>query len=454
MRSTDFVMPQDKDAEKVVLSVLMQDRNVFAEVETLLKPECFYDEVHRTIFEAIAAINRRGDVADLITVTAEVKKIAPEITPFKVTEVGAAGYTPDYLQHAAHLYEIATRRHLINVSQQLQADATAGVKDTADIIETARKEIDNSFSLVENRVINASIVTDEVFATLDNERAGKAISVANSGFFDIDRRKLLREGSLIIIAADSSQGKTAFADAITLNATKQGTPMAFYSLEMTAKEIVSRLLSMESRVPSARFATANGIELERLKQAKNVVKQLPLYFDDRSTSSIESVCASIRTLRIKKGIKGAVIDYLQILPRNRRDGNEEAALADAARTLKNLAKQLGIFILLLSQLSRDRDNCIPTLSRLRGSGQVNEAADVTALIYRPEKYGVDRYPAPFCDIDTHGTALIKIEKNRNGECFPFVCGFVPELTLFYDLDKLPRLSAQQPPAKQPINFND
>lgn len=171
-----------------------------------------------------------------------------------------------------------------------------------------------------------------------------------------------------------------------------------------------------------------------------------MFFDERSTSSLDSIIASIRTLAYRQHIQIAFIDYLQILNVNTKSSlTQEQMLGDAARRLKNLAKELNICVVLLSQLSRDRENPRPTLSRLRGSGQINEASDLTLFVYRPEVYGTRySYPDPFVKVSTQGTAMIDIAKGRNVGTRRFMVAFNAALTTFSDLDQdhLPKKNEQ------------
>lgn len=436
-------LPSDKDCEDILLSTFLNDGNAFNEAESLLNEDCFCNEQNRAVFAAIKSLHDQGDMADFITITAETKKMGHEIPPTYLLDLAEKDNTLDCRQYAAHLAECLERRKLISMGQKTISMAIDNTMDVNAVIQHVQNGINHSLDFADNRVKDAKEVAGEVFADLNDKINGKTAAAMPTGFEKIDRHGGLREGNLIVLAAESSQGKTSFADAIALNTAKRGTPVAFYSLEMTRKQIMMRLLSMESRVPQTQIdcGTLSSSDMQRIDRSINIVNRLPLYFDDKGTTSLEAICASIRSLHVKKGIRGVVIDYLQVLPQNRRDFNEEAALADAARTLKNLAKQLGIWILLLSQLSRDSKSCVPNLNRLRGSGQINEAADLTILLYRPEYYHTC-YPAPYKQVEPHNTALVNIAKNRNGECFSFICGFCPELTKFYDLKEIPKLSDQ------------
>ena len=265
-----------------------------------------------------------------------------------------------------------------------------------------------------------------------------------TGFGEFDRRSGgLQTSDLIIIAADTSSGKTSLAIKIAMNA---NCPIAFYSLEMKKEQIAARMIAIESGV------AANDILYSRLGESqitaidKGVSKlcDKAVYFDDKSTSNIESILASIRSLKIKYGIKGAILDYLQILNVNMKGANKEQQMGDVSRRLKNIAKDLDIWIIALSQLSRDRDNPMPSLGRLRDSGQIAEAADTVMLIYRPEIYG-KTYPEPFRNVSVTNTAMIDVAKGRNIGLMKFIVGFDKPTTNFYEMGEVPTSNVEEDP---------
>lgn len=205
---------------------------------------------------------------------------------------------------------------------------------------------------------------------------------------------------------------------------------------MTGEQLTARIVSMQSGVSASTmtYGKPSVSDRERIKTAVDILQKDNLIFDDRSTSNIDNILGSIRRMKIRYNIDGAVIDYLQILNVNMKSTvNKEQQMADVARRLKNLAKELQIWIIALSQLNRDRDNPEPTIDRLRDSGQIAEAADTVMLVYRPEYYG-RKFPKPFETKETHNAALIDVCKGRNTGTMKFICRFVPELTLFLDGD--------------------
>lgn len=228
---------------------------------------------------------------------------------------------------------------------------------------------------------------------------------------------------------------TSLAIAFTLSAAKYGDGVAFYSMEMKKEQIAARMIAIESGISASdiMYSKLNTEQFEQIDAGIGKIYDKPVYFDDRSTSNIDTILASIRTMKLKYGISGAVVDYLQILSVNMKGSNTEQQMGEAARRLKNLAKELDIWIVALSQLNRDNINPVPTLARLRASGQIAEAADVVMLIYRPELYG-KYYPDPFQNADTAGTAMIDIAKGRNIGLMKFLVRFDACTTHFMEMD--------------------
>ncbi len=183
--------------------------------------------------------------------------------------------------------------------------------------------------------------------------------------------------------------------------------------------------------------TLSASRLKAVDVATAGVEGMPVFFDDRSGSTLESILASIRTMRARHGIRDAVVDYLQILSVNAREANREQQMGEAACRLKNLAKDLGVWIIAVSQLSRDKADPVPSLSRLRASGQIAEAADVVILVYRPGAEGRERYPEPFGRVSVRDTALIDVAKGRNIGTMKFIAGFDGATASFRDIGEVP-----------------
>ena len=207
---------------------------------------------------------------------------------------------------------------------------------------------------------------------------------------------------------------------------------------MKKEQITARILSMESGVPANEimYSRLSESQLQSVDKGIGKISGKGIYFDDRSTSNIDTILSSIRHMKLKFGIDGAIVDYLQILNVNMKGANKEQQMGDVARRLKNLAKELDIWIIALSQLNRDTMNPVPSLARLRDSGQIAEAADIVVLVYRPEVKN-NCYPDEFANVSTIGTAMIDIAKGRNIGLLKFICGFNALTTCFYDLETVP-----------------
>jgi replicative DNA helicase len=245
-----------------------------------------------------------------------------------------------------------------------------------------------------------------------NQKENQLIGIP-TGLTKLDRHTGgFQKGDLIIIAGETSQGKTAMAVSILRNCIKNGYKAAAYSLEMTSDQLTARIISQETGIPSKKILMGklNSFDMTCLENfPQNGLTGL--FYDEQSTNTIDNICSSIRRLKLKYDISLAIVDFIQIVSGNERK-NEEAKLADITRKLKNVAKEQGITVIALSQLNRDKQRPFPSIARLRGSGQIEEAADIVILLYRPEVYGL-KYEDPFIDQPTEGTAQIIIGKGRN-----------------------------------------
>lgn len=250
--------------------------------------------------------------------------------------------------------------------------------------------------------------------------------------------KVSHPRELFVISDFVVTHNTSLAVSIMRNAAYLGAKIAMYSMEMKKEQITARILSMESGVPANEimYSRLSESQLQSVDKGIGKISGKGIYFDDRSTSNIDTILSSIRYMKLKFGIDGAIVDYLQILNVNMKGANKEQQMGDVARRLKNLAKELDIWIIALSQLNRDTMNPVPSLARLRDSGQIAEAADIVVLVYRPEVKN-NCYPDEFANVSTIGTAMIDIAKGRNIGLLKFICGFNALTTCFYDLETVP-----------------
>ena len=438
----DKQLPQDKEAEKTVLATIMADKNALTEVRQMLDVEAFYYETHREIYKAQLAISERGDFPDLITVMNELNRRKSGVTPYELAEI--SGHVTNFLaQHAAEVFDKYKRRQFFEIGCYLQSNCFSEDNDVVDVAEEARKKMEGIFPDDGRSVSTMRDAVQGVYDNINrNMTGGEGLTGSPTGFGELDRRSGgLQTSDLVIIAADTSMGKTSLAIKMAMNA---GCPVAFYSMEMKKEQIAARMISIETGVPANEilYSRLGASQITAIDKGVSRICEKPVFFDDRSTSSIETILASIRMMKIKYGIKGAVVDYLQILNVNMKGANKEQQMGDVARRLKNIAKDLDIWVIALSQINRDRDNPAPSLSRLRDSGQIAEAADTVILIYRPEVYGRS-YPDPFTNASTRDTAMIEVAKGRNIGLLKFIVGFNKPTTNFYELGTVPQAEFQQ-----------
>lgn len=432
----DQPLPSSEKSEKVLLAAIMSEKNAITQIRELVTPEAFYIEKYREIYQAALDISDRGDFPDLIIVMQELTKRKSEVTPYELTEI-LNSYTPMYTQHAAVVFDKYKRRQFFEIGVYLQKSCYSEEEDIVDVLDNADKKLAGMLSDSQDCVYTMRDAIQGVYDNISRNMSGStSLTGYPTGFAKFDERSGgLQTSDLVIIAAATSSGKTSLAIKIAMNV---GCPVAFYSMEMKKEQIAARMASIESGVSSSDilFSRLTASQLQSVDNGVSKIADTAILFDDRSTSNIESILASIRSLKLKYGIRGAIVDYLQVLNVNMKQANKEQLMGEVARRLKNLAKDLDIWIIALSQLNRDKLDPVPTLARLRDSGQIAEAADVVMLIYRPELYG-KQYPDPFQSASTVNTAMIDVAKGRNIGLMKFIVGFDAPTTNFYELDKVP-----------------
>lgn len=438
------IQPRNEEAERVVLGTILSDRKVLDEVRELLEPDSFYVPLHAAIYKAVLEVDARGDRPDIISVKDQLEKDKAEFSLADFLKI-AGCQSFDVYQHAAIVHDKAVRRKFNLIGNYLITNCFNEENDIVDVLADVREKLDNVLTGSSNSVSTLREALQGVYEQINRNLQGNAAMTGSpTGIYEYDNRTGgLQTSDLIIIAADTSQGKSSLAVKFAMNA---GCPVAFYSMEMTKQQIAARMLSIESGISSKdiQMSRLSDVMLAQIDAGVSKVLQNDVYFDDRSTSNIDTILSSIRSMKLKYGIRGAIVDYLQILNVNMKGANKEQQMGDAARRLKNIAKELDIWVVALSQLNRDNLSPVPTLARLRDSGQIAEAADVVMLIYRPEYYGKN-YPEPFTHANTQGTAMIDVAKGRNVGTFKFLVGFNKPTTNFYNLAELPPAPVEDEP---------
>lgn len=429
----------DPKAEQYVIGSLLVDPTAYTLVSQYLDEDCFYDPMCRDIWKAVDNMGKQGMPIDVISVSAELSKQKSNVTALDLMNISAQIASSAHVEyHAIRLQDLGRRRKLWVVGQQLSKVGLSEEILTADAHQEAIESIGGVFEKADGVFTLNDAMNSLNEIMVKNATVGGITTGTKTGMERFDEKGGLQKSDLIIVAGETSQGKTSLALCMTRHAIENGAKVAFYSMEMTKEQLTARLLSAKTNIPANNILYSGSLAPSEIRMIDDARGKLPgenLFFDDKSTSNIDSILLSIRMLKMQKDIDGAAVDYLQIINVNSRSTSfsREQAMGDAARRFKNLAKELNIWIIALSQLSRDSNCPEPNLNRLRDSGQIGEAADVVILVYRAEYYN-RAYPAPFDNKDdypTDGTAMIDVAKGRNIGTFKFFMGFNKNTTNFF-----------------------
>ena len=435
------IPPQALEVEEAVLGALMIERDAYLSVSSIIDTGSFYKENHQKIFDVIKNLSVHNKPIDLIVVTQELRSrnILDEVGgPLIITQLTSRVASAAHIEfHARIIAQKFIQREIIRISSELQTKAYDDMLDVEDLISEAQNKL---ISIQETGQDGESTISDGIRGLnkrIVQNQKNTGLSGIGTGLNKFDKFSGgLQKTDLIIIAGESSQGKTSLALTMLKNAVlKYGAKAAVYSLEMDMVQLVARLVAQETGISSKRILNQK-LTYEEINQTYSIsdtIEKLPVYFDESSVSTIDQICTSIRRLKLKHDINLAVVDYLQLVGSGLKNKTDEAQLADITRRLKNTAKDLGISIIALSQLSRNTNgNHRPIKSRLRGSGQIEEAADIVLMVWRPETYGIAEFPEPHQGTLSAGLAECLIEKGRNIGTGSFLLKFNPETTGFYD----------------------
>lgn len=418
---------KNEEAEKEVLADLISDENTYNALAHEVNASVFTNDACRKCYAVIEELIKEGKVPEISEVGMRLMPKGVNIADFM--QVGNNSYIITR-QRIELLKNLAFRRENIVLHQKAVA-VLENLQSNADDYQQILTQINHGGEDANpNGVITFGEASHELLNQVALRMQGKGDVGIHTGLRIFDARGGFHEGDLVVIAAETSQGKSTLASTMAFHMAKCGVPVAYYSLEMGASQLTARMFAKDSGLPSTRILYDQHLsdeEFNRLYDSSALLEELPIYYDDANKTSFAKICTSIRAMVRKRDIKVAFVDYLQILS-NGKSENREAIIADMARNLKNLAVELGICIVALSQLNRDAANHEPAVSRIRGSGEVAEAADIVALIYRPEVYGIETYKHH----PTKGLAEITIAKGRNIGSWQELVKFNGELSYFED----------------------
>ncbi len=432
--------PHNLDAEKSVLGALLIDKDAITEVAEFLRPEHFYKEGHGDIYEAILDLFEKREPVDLITLTEELKKkknyekigaaYLAELASFVPTSVHVVKYAQIVKDHAI-------KRQLIGTANKLSELSFSETGDVNDILDAAEQEIFgiSQAHLKQNFVHVKSVLTESFDRLEELSRSKGVFRGVPTGFGDLDKiLSGMQKSNLLILAARPGIGKTSLALNIAqFAAVKKNVPVGIFSLEMSKEELMDRVLAHESGVNASRIKNGDldDAAYENLSMAMGRLAEAPLYIDDTPALSIMEMRTKARRLQIENGLQLLVVDYLQ-LAKGRNLENRVQEISEISQGLKNLARELNIPVLALSQLSRaveQRGSKQPQLSDLRESGAIEQDADVVMFIYRD-----DQEENASEKVKKEILAKLTIAKHRNGPTGEIDLVFVGEKVAFFPRD--------------------
>lgn len=450
MGTTGKLTPQALEFEAAVLGAILINSDAIGEIIDFLKPQMFYKEANAQIYQAIFQLFQKNEPVDLLSVTNHLRKNK------QLEFVGGPAYVASLTNrvassaniefHARIIMEKYILRSTIQTCNEIIKDAYDDSKDVLDLLDKAET---NLFDIIQNNFKRDSKeLGDVVMKALEDlqklKNSEDTFHGVPSGIRAIDEKTGgWQPSDLVILAARPGMGKTSFVLSIARNAAiDHNKPVAFFSLEMSASQIVHRLFSIESGISSEKISQGKLTD-EEWAQLSNRIGHLNspnLIIDDTPALSIFDLRAKCRRLKHQKDIQLIIVDYLQLMQGGEGDkskGNREQEISYISRSLKALAKDLNVPVIALSQLSREVEKRStskkPLLSDLRESGSIEQDADMVLFIYRPEYYKLDTFED---DTPSHGLAEIIFAKNRHGSPGDVRVRFQSEYTKFCDIESL------------------
>ena len=443
------VPPQAPELEEAVLGAAMLEKDTFAQILEIIQSEdCFYMDAHQKIYAAMRRLFDKGTPVDLLTITEELRKTN------ELDIVGGAYYltrlTMSVLSsahveaHARIVMEKFIQRELIRISGSVISDAYEDSTDVFDLLDKAESglyEITDKHLRKNFKSLN-EVLIKTVNEIEENRKKTDDITGVPSGFAALDRLTAgWQKTDLIILAARPSVGKTAFALNLAMNAAMNAGkqfPVAVFSLEMGAGQIVKRMLSAVTDVSMEAITRGKMAEHEFVQMSQRMSKlaQAKIYIDDQAALNIFELRAKARRLKQKHDIQLILIDYLQLMQASvDKSGNRKQEISKISRDLKALAKELEVPIIALSQLNRSvetrKESKVPQLSDLRESGAIEQDADLVMFLYRPEYHGIHN---DAMGETIEGETQIHIAKHRNGSTGMEKVRFIKEYQRFVDME--------------------
>jgi replicative DNA helicase len=437
------VPPHDLDAEESLLGAMLLSRDAIAAALECCRADDFYKPAHAVIFDAVCSLYTRGEPADPVTVSDELRRSGAiesigEPSILLSLQVNTPS-TANASHYARIVEEHSLLRRLVGVAGEIAELGYSVPEDVSEALDLAEAMV---FEVAQRRVVDTmSPIRDLLAQSLDHLEAlverGETITGVPTGFADLDELLAgLQHSNLVVVGARPSAGKTSLALGVVTNAAvHHRVPVLMFSLEMSHLELTQRMLCSEARVDAVRMRNGRLIESDWPKISNTIGRlgDAPIFLDDNPNVTIMDIRAKARRLKAREGLGLVVVDYLQLMTGHTRSRaeNRQVEVSEISRGLKVLARELDIPVLALSQLSRNlemRQDKRPVLADLRESGSIEQDADVVLFIYRDELYNTDS--------PDRGIAEVMIAKHRNGPTGMVQLAFVDHHTRFENMARV------------------
>jgi len=433
------IPPHSIEAEQSVLGAMILDKDAIIAALEIIRSEDFYKEANGEIFESILELYNRNEPVDLITLSEELKKRDT------LEAVGGVGYltdlsdgvstTSNIKSYCEIVEEKSLLRRLIKASNEIISEGYKDDKEIENIIELAEKRI---FEITQKQrhegFITMKTALMETLSRIEEmSKLGGGITGIPTGFSDLDNKTSgLQKSNLILVAARPSMGKTAFSVNIAQNSALKGSTVAIFSLEMSKGQLVQRMLSSEAHIEIQKILSGDLLEEEwiRLSKSMGPLSQAKIFIDDTPAISLAEMKAKCRKLKMEQDLDLVMIDYLQLMSGDGRTENRQQEISKLSRGLKEMARELDIAVMALSQLSRApelRSDHRPIMSDLRESGAIEQDADVVMMLYRDEYY----HP----DTEKKNIGEVIITKQRNGPTGTVELVWMGQFTKFLNMER-------------------
>ena len=403
-------------AQEQVMARLIRDNKIYFEHQNKLNKDIFVSAEYREMFRAFLSVIAKGNKADLISISREMAGKDSFDSLVKLTS--KIDFKNDIGQSIDFIYNDQRLTNLRHLLLRVQGEIELGA-DADSIITMLQKEIIQAESRNDNGIKTMETQLENLYTHVLNNAKKQGISGLPTGFHKIDSfTGGLQPGNLIVIGGPTSMGKTTMALSISRNCGLAGHAVAFVSLEMTEIELSARFAAMESGMSSKLILTSilDSERVDWLREQNVKLKESNIFINDVPSVNLDYILGVMRKYIIQKGVKLFVVDYLQLIRITAKGMSREERISETARILKNFAKETSTTIILLSQMNREKDGRSspePRLSDLRGSGEIEETADIVAFCYRPEIYNIGEFSNEQGGGDTAGKALFIIAKGRS-----------------------------------------